>query len=170
MAHNKPSHIPLVTHQSPGVPWWLSRLRLQHSHCYGVGPVPGLGTSACCRHGQKTETKTSKDQSSYSGLQDHLICHHWHLPYLLPRHTHAPAPLSWSLVTLLHQFASVTPASFIFLRHTKRSPASRLLHLLFPLSRFSSPMYMEGMVHPAFPSHPHCLSNLTAPHPYRSCR
>ena len=42
-----------------GVPWWLSRLRIQHCHycgsgyCCGGGLIPGLGTSACCRHDQK---------------------------------------------------------------------------------------------------------------------
>ena len=37
------------------VPSWLRGLRIQHcscsrsSHCCGVGSIPGLGTSACCR-------------------------------------------------------------------------------------------------------------------------
>ena len=28
-----------------GVPWWLSRLRIQHCHCCGMGSVPCPGTS-----------------------------------------------------------------------------------------------------------------------------
>ena len=27
-----------------GVPWWLSRLRIQHCHCCGMGLIPGSGT------------------------------------------------------------------------------------------------------------------------------
>ena len=40
-----------------------SRLRIWHCHCYGsgyccgIGSVPGLGTSACCRYGQKRKKK-----------------------------------------------------------------------------------------------------------------
>ena len=36
-----------------GVPQWLSGLRTQHCHCYGLGLIPGLGTSACHGCGQK---------------------------------------------------------------------------------------------------------------------
>ena len=36
-----------------GASWWLSRLRIWHCHCCGSGPIPGPGTFACCRHGQK---------------------------------------------------------------------------------------------------------------------
>ena len=45
-----------------GVPWWYSRLRIQHWHycgsgyCNGVGSIPGLGTSTCHGHGQKKVT------------------------------------------------------------------------------------------------------------------
>ena len=41
------------------VPWWHSRLRIQHCHCCGtghscgIGLTPVLGTCACCRCGQK---------------------------------------------------------------------------------------------------------------------
>ena len=47
------------------VPWWLSRLRSQHSHCsssghcFGAGLIPGPGTSTCCRHGQKKKKKVN---------------------------------------------------------------------------------------------------------------
>ena len=37
----------------PGVPWWLSRLGIQHCHFYDTGLIPGLGTSAWCRCSQK---------------------------------------------------------------------------------------------------------------------
>ena len=37
-----------------GVPWWFSGLRIQCRHCCGSGMlIPGLGTSASCRHSQK---------------------------------------------------------------------------------------------------------------------
>ena len=45
--------------KSPGVPLWLRRLKIWHCHCcglghgHGTGLIPGLGTSACCGHGQK---------------------------------------------------------------------------------------------------------------------
>ena len=38
--------------QFPGVPWWLSRLRIPHCHCHGVGWIPHPGTSAFCRPGR----------------------------------------------------------------------------------------------------------------------
>lgn len=34
-----------------GVPKWCSRLRMQLCHCYGMGLIPGLGTSACHKNG-----------------------------------------------------------------------------------------------------------------------
>ena len=43
----------------PGVPLWLSGLRIWYrpcsgsGGCWGVGSVPGLGTSTCLRHRQK---------------------------------------------------------------------------------------------------------------------
>ena len=46
----------------PGVPWWLSMLRIQHCHCCGSGScsgsgsIPGQGTSTCCRCSQKRKT------------------------------------------------------------------------------------------------------------------
>ena len=30
-------------------PLWLSRLRIWHCHCCGMGSFPALGTSTCCR-------------------------------------------------------------------------------------------------------------------------
>ena len=47
--------------QSTRAPWWLSRLKIQHCHCCGSGcccgsvSIPGLGTSACLRHGLKNK-------------------------------------------------------------------------------------------------------------------
>ena len=32
------------------VPWWPSRLRIQHCHCCCIGLFPGPGTSAFCEH------------------------------------------------------------------------------------------------------------------------
>ena len=49
-----------------GVPLWCSRLRIQCGHCSGLGhccdtvSVPGLGTSACHRCGQKRKEKENK--------------------------------------------------------------------------------------------------------------
>ena len=46
-----------------GDPLWLSGLRIQHCHCNGLGYccgmglIPGLGTSACPRYGQKKSPK-----------------------------------------------------------------------------------------------------------------
>lgn len=43
-------------------PWWPSRLRTQHCHCYGSGYcrgsgwIPCPGTSACCGHSPNTQT------------------------------------------------------------------------------------------------------------------
>ena len=45
------------------VPWWQSGLRNPHchccglGHCYGMGPVPGPGTSTCHKSSQKKERK-----------------------------------------------------------------------------------------------------------------
>ena len=40
-----------------GVPWWLSRLKIQHCACHGSGYTCGaggcLGTYACHGHSQK---------------------------------------------------------------------------------------------------------------------
>jgi len=33
-----------------GVPWWLSRLRIWHCRCGGLGHCYGPGTSTCYRH------------------------------------------------------------------------------------------------------------------------
>ena len=38
---------------------WLSGFRTQRCHCSGLGSMPGLGTSACCRHRQKKKKKWS---------------------------------------------------------------------------------------------------------------
>ena len=36
-----------------GVPWWFSRLRIQHCHCCSLGVVSGPGASACHGCSQK---------------------------------------------------------------------------------------------------------------------
>ena len=43
-----------------GVPWWLSRLRIWHYHCCGMGLIPGQETSACWEYSQKTKNKKKK--------------------------------------------------------------------------------------------------------------
>ena len=42
------------------IPLWLSRLRIQLGHCCGSGSIPGPGTSACHRHGQKDPHKNKQ--------------------------------------------------------------------------------------------------------------
>ena len=42
------------------VPWWLSRLRIQHCHCCGSDSVSGLGTSPCHWVWLKTNKQTNK--------------------------------------------------------------------------------------------------------------
>ena len=49
-----------------GVSWWCSRLRIWHCHSCGVGLIPGLGTSARLRHGQKIKMKKKKKVSRSS--------------------------------------------------------------------------------------------------------
>ena len=45
-----------------GIPWWFSGLNW-HCHCsglggyWGVGSIPGLGTSTSCGHGKKKKKK-----------------------------------------------------------------------------------------------------------------
>ena len=57
------------------VPWWLSRLRSQHSHCsssghcFGAGSIPGPGTSTCCRHGQKNKQTKNKQTTIKSSIE-----------------------------------------------------------------------------------------------------
>ena len=38
------------------VPWWLSRLRVWHCQCCGVGLIPGPGIPTCCGYGKKSKT------------------------------------------------------------------------------------------------------------------
>lgn len=40
---------------SSGVPWWPSGLRKRRCPCCGVHSIRGLGTSTCCRYGEKTK-------------------------------------------------------------------------------------------------------------------
>jgi len=57
-----------------GVPWWLSRLRIWHCQCcglgwsYGTGSTPCPGTSTCCRHSPLLPTKERKKESLSSQL------------------------------------------------------------------------------------------------------
>ena len=37
----------IKTQPDLGVPWWLSRLRLQHCYRHGEDSIPSLGTSTC---------------------------------------------------------------------------------------------------------------------------
>ena len=46
-------------------PWWSSMLRIQCCHYCGMGSIPGLGTSACCRHNQKINEWINKRSSCY---------------------------------------------------------------------------------------------------------
>ena len=56
--------------QDLGIPWWLSGLRIQCCHCYGIGSIPGLGTFAWCGHGQKTQK--SKRDLNYQRNLNHI--------------------------------------------------------------------------------------------------
>ena len=64
-----------------GVPWWLSRLRIQHSllgsgYCSGVGSIPGPWTSACLRHSQnKTKQNSNNKNISHCNLFQFLVPH-----------------------------------------------------------------------------------------------
>ena len=55
-----------------GVPWWLSGLRIPHYHCYGIGLIIGLGTSACHGHSQKKKKKKKRQKKDYT-LEDGLL-------------------------------------------------------------------------------------------------
>ena len=66
-----------------GVPWWLSRLRIWHcqccglGRCCGVGLIPIPGVSMCHRHGQKKKKKKKRIEScSVDDSQEEL-------PYIL---------------------------------------------------------------------------------------
>ena len=52
-----------------GVPWWLSRLRIWHCHCCGLGSIPGPGTSACWGNSQKKKKKKKKREWKFKGLR-----------------------------------------------------------------------------------------------------
>ena len=62
-----------------GVPLWCSGLRIWHCYynglgrCYGVGSIPGLGTSTCHRCGQKKKKEKNeklKDEGRQGGVLD----------------------------------------------------------------------------------------------------
>ena len=56
-----------------GVPWWLSRLRVQRCHCYGLGSLCGMGlvlgpgTSTCHGH-----DRLKKSEKNAVGRKEHL--------------------------------------------------------------------------------------------------
>ena len=58
-------------------PGWLIGLRIQHchcsglSHCRGVSSVPGPGTYACHRHGQK-ESREAAGIDRFRYLADNM--------------------------------------------------------------------------------------------------
>jgi len=51
----------------------LSGLTIQHRHCYGTGLIPGLGTSACLRHGQKKKTNSFQEKKKKTHVYSLLI-------------------------------------------------------------------------------------------------
>ena len=56
-----------------GVFQWPSGLSIWHCHCWGAASIPGLGTSACCRCGQKNNNKKSHLSLSYVRLSTHIL-------------------------------------------------------------------------------------------------
>lgn len=58
--HNK-TNLPI------GDPWQFSGLGIHNCHCWGVGSIPGPGTSACCRCDQTNQKKKKK---SYTHTHD----------------------------------------------------------------------------------------------------
>ena len=58
---------------------WHSGLRIQHCHCNslgcccGMGSVPGLGTSACLRHGQKKKGKKRLQRNIFIILNSYIL-------------------------------------------------------------------------------------------------
>ena len=70
-----------------GFPQWLSGLRILHchccgsGHCYGVGLIPGPGTSTCCGHGQNK-------------VQPPIISSPWPRPFWA-----APPSGTWPIMT-----------------------------------------------------------------------
>ena len=66
----------LLIRVSCGVPQWLNRLGIQCCHCcgsdhwYGVGSIPGPGTSTCYGHDQPpSPKKTKKKNPIFSDLE-----------------------------------------------------------------------------------------------------
>ena len=43
-----------------GVPWWLSRLKVQRCHHCGLGSFPDLGPPTCHRCGQKRKKQSQE--------------------------------------------------------------------------------------------------------------
>ena len=80
------------------VPWWQSGLRNPHchccglGHCYGMGPVPGPGTSTCHKSSQKKRKKESSFSAQSAVLQLHSNA--------LSQETSLDQPLSYETLQL----------------------------------------------------------------------
>lgn len=60
----------------PGIPWWLSGLRIPCCLCYGSGSVPGQGTSICCGRGQKKEKSINSLWPVTKILSQSFLCNY----------------------------------------------------------------------------------------------
>ena len=118
-----------------GVPWWHNRLKIRHCRCYGsghccgTGSIPGPGTSACLRQGQKKkERKMRKDEvkmllaflSRFSLTGGSASCCSWLLS--------VPFVPLWTL----HDLGPPPPRLSVTLPSMNTAPVSDVLwHLLF---------------------------------------
>ena len=53
-----------ITLEKTGVACWLSRLRIWHFHCCGLGSIPGPGTFVCHKHDEK-DKKRERERFRY---------------------------------------------------------------------------------------------------------
>ena len=51
-----------------GVPWWLSRLRIQRCLSCGMGSILGLGSSICCRCSSNPPPKKNPKKLGEEGV------------------------------------------------------------------------------------------------------
>lgn len=104
-------------------------------------------------HNKPYNTPVVRNQSSYKGLQDPTVFATPDTAHPLPHtharmHPHTHTHARHSDLVSYHSSPSllcITPASLLCLSHAKCTPASRPLHLQFPVPRFSSPAYIQGM-------------------------